>query len=141
MSSDPVAEVLAVHADELNSGKTVETAQFLEAYPERAKELVPLLDLAVQLKRTLKPVQAPPAFRARLHDGLLMAAHHQATHRILVDQQEEVQWGWLLGAAALGSAAGLIAFVLRSRAQSCRAVMQARAECEEQPTERTPLPS
>ncbi len=131
MSIDSVTEILAEHADHLNSGKRIETLQYWEHLPERSEELVPLLELAAQLKQVLTPVQAQPAFRARLHDGLMLAAHHQATHRMLVEQREEPpsQWGWLIGAAAIGSAAGLIAFVLRSRAQAGRTAGQ--AECVE----------
>ncbi len=124
MSVDLVTEILATHADELNKGEQVEVAKFLEAYPDRRAELAPLLDLAAQLKQTLKPVPPSSAFRARLHDGLMMAAHHQQTHRVLVEKRPEPQWGWLVGVAAIGSAAGVIALVMRSRAHEHRAVTE-----------------
>lgn len=116
MSIDLTSEILAMHADQLNRGEPVISDVFLAPYPEWRQELIPLLDVAARVKRTLKPVSPAPAFRARLHDGLMLAANHQQAHRILVARHEEPQWGWLLGAAALGSAAGLIALVLRARA-------------------------
>lgn len=124
MSMDELTEILAAHADELNKSDTMHIEEFLKAYPDQRAELEPLLRVADQLKRTLKPVTPAPTFRARLHDGLMLAAHHQQTHRILIEKRPEPQWNWLLGAAALGSAAGVIAIVLRSRAQSGRPAAQ-----------------
>ncbi|MCL4490227.1 MAG: hypothetical protein M1570_19160 [Chloroflexi bacterium] len=124
MSIDLVTEILAAHADELIKGQEVSVAKFLEAYPDRRAELTPLLDLASQLKQTLKPVAPSSSFRVRLHDGLMMAAHHQETHRILVERRAEPQWGWLIGAAAIGSAAGVIALVMRSRTHENRSIAE-----------------
>jgi len=76
-----------------------------------------LMEVTARIEQTLRPVPPAPAFRARLRDGLLMAAHHQQAHRLLSGARNEPPWGWLIGAAALGSAAGVIAVVLRSRAQ------------------------
>ena len=123
MSIDLMTEILAAHADQLNKSKSVQTDTFLAAFPGTHDELAPLLDVAARVKRTLKPVKPEPAFRTRLHDGLLMAAHHQQAHRILVEKRGQPQWGWLLGAAALGSAAGLIAVVWRARAQGQKAAI------------------
>ncbi len=116
MSIDLTSEILAIHADQLNKGEPVATEVFLAPFPDRRDELAPLLDVAARVKRTLKPVKPATAFRSRLHDGLIMAASHQQAHRILIARHDEPQWGWLLGAAAIGSAAGLIALVLRARA-------------------------
>ncbi|MBI4789168.1 MAG: hypothetical protein HY782_19220 [Chloroflexi bacterium] len=121
MSIDIVTEILAAHADQLNMGKPVAAGDFLAAFPNRQDDLVPLLDIASRVKRTLKPVKPEPAFRARLRDGLLMAAHHQQAHQILVEKRAEPRLGWLLGAAALGSAAGLIAVVWHARSQGHKA--------------------
>lgn len=115
MSIDLTSEILALHADQLNEGEPVATDVFLARFPDRRDELAPLLDVALLVKRTLKPVKPTPAFRSRLHDGLIMAAGHQQAHRILIARHDEPQWGWLLGAAAIGSAAGIIALVLRAR--------------------------
>jgi len=90
------------------------------------EEVAGLIDIAARVERTLKPVPPAPVFRARLRDGLMMAAHHQQAHQLPAGKRSEPSmtprpprgaWGWLIGAAALGSAAGVIAVVLRSRAQ------------------------
>src|SRR5512132_3359023 len=117
MSIDLITEILAAHAEQLNSGQSVETETFLAPFPDKRAELEPLLDVAERIKKTLKPVKPTPAFRERLHNGLMLAAHHQQAQRILIDKKEEPQWRWLLGAAAIGSAAGLIAMVWRARSQ------------------------
>lgn len=77
-----------------------------------------LMDIAARVERALLPVQPAPAFRARLHDGLTMAAQHRQVHQMLTAKRNEPTWGWIIGAAALGSAAGVIAVVLRSRTQT-----------------------
>ena len=120
MSIDLSTEILSAHADRLNTGQPVDPQAFLAAYPDRHNELVPLLGLAMRVQHALAPVQPDSAFRARLRDGLVMAAHSQQAQRILVARRADPQWGWLLGAAAIGSAAGLLALVWRSRAQEHR---------------------
>jgi hypothetical protein len=117
MSVDLSTEILSAHADQLNKGKPVDPDAFLAAFPGQQDELVPLLSVAARVKHTLTPVTPDPAFRKRLHNGLLMAAHHQAARKILIEKRGEPQWGWLLGAAAIGSAAGILAMVWRSRSQ------------------------
>ncbi len=117
MSIDLMTELLTAHADELNSGGQARKEGYLAAFPGEPGELESLLDVAARVKRVLKPVKPEPAFRARLRNGLLLAAHHQQAQRILVEKRGEPQWGWLLGAAAIGSAAGLIAVVWRSRSE------------------------
>ena len=87
-----------------------------------------LMDVAARTARTLRPAPPAPAFRARLREGLMMAAHHQQAHRLLSGVRNEPPWGWLIGAAALGSAAGLIAVVLRSRAQMHRTAASAQIQ-------------
>ena len=117
MSTDLMSEILSAHADELNSGGQIRKETYLRAFPGESGELESLLDVAARVKRVLKPVQLEPVFRARLRNGLIMAAHHQQAQRIFVEKHGEPQWGWLLGAAAIGSAAGLIAVVWRSRSE------------------------
>ncbi len=115
MSTGSVLDILSAHADMLNSGKPVQKEMFLASFPGEQAELESLLETAARIKRVLKPVKPEPAFRARLHSGLMLAAHHQRAQRILIEKHGEPQWGWLLGAAAIGSAAGLIAVVWRAR--------------------------
>ncbi|MEW5720730.1 MAG: hypothetical protein AB1817_19045 [Chloroflexota bacterium] len=74
-----------------------------------------LRDLAARLGRALKPVVPTPEFRARLRDGLRMAAYHREMRELLVRERTGAPWGLLVGAAALGSAAGLLAILLRAR--------------------------
>jgi hypothetical protein len=71
--------------------------------------------LEAQLERALLPVTPSPEFRARLRYGLRMAAYHREMHQLLVRERAEMPWGWLVGAAALGSAAGLLTIFLRMR--------------------------
>jgi hypothetical protein len=114
MGIDLVTELLAAHADQLNRNDAIANDSVLAAFPQDREELAALMQVAARVKQTLKPVTPAPAFRARLHDGLMLAAHHQQAQRIYIDKRGEPQWGWLLGAAA---AAGIIAVVWRSRTQ------------------------
>lgn len=77
-----------------------------------------LIDVEADVQRALKPVAPPPAFRAHLRDGLMMAAQHQQAHRALgFDHapRRNLAWLWLISAAALGSAIGFIAMLLRAQ--------------------------
>jgi hypothetical protein len=103
----------------------------------RDRETDELMDVAARVERTLRPVPPRPAFRARLRDGLEMAAHQQQAHRQLSGELSEPSkaphplrgsWGWLIGAAALGSAAGVIAVVMRSRGQTPKSAAQPQAQ-------------
>ncbi len=122
MGIDLVTELLAAHADRLNKNGGVANDAVLAASPQDREELASLMEIAARVKQTLKPVEPAPAFRSRLHDGLMLAAHHQQAQRIYIDKRGEPQWGWLLGAAA---AAGIIAVVWRSRSQAHPASMAA----------------
>lgn len=120
MSVDQLTEILAAQAEALNAGKPVELGR-----ADQGAELASLLGVAARVKRALRPAQMAPVFRARLRDGLALAARHQQAQRLRSIQQDESSrvplrgnWGWLIGAAALGSAAGVIAVVLRSRGQT-----------------------
>jgi hypothetical protein len=72
-------------------------------------------EIAGRIQNALRPAKPDPEFRARLRDGLHMAASHREMNHLLVRQRTERPWGLLVGAAALGSAAGLIAILLRGR--------------------------
>jgi hypothetical protein len=93
----------------------------LIAAPERAA--ANLDDITARTKRALTPVAPTPEFRARLRDGLRMAAYHREMRELLVREHTGTPWGLLVGAAALGSAAGLLAILLRAR-QGTHAVEQ-----------------
>ncbi len=83
---------------------------------ERQSESARGRDIEARLARALKPVAPAPAFRARLREGLRLAARpQQTTPALAYAKRNEGPWGWLVGAAALGSAAGLIAVMLRAR--------------------------
>lgn len=71
--------------------------------------------LATQAKRALTPVAPSAKFRARLREGLRMAASYRETRELLVHQRAETPWGLLVSAAALGSMAGMVAILLRAR--------------------------
>ena len=120
MSAQMIPEVLNLQADQLNAGKPAAMEALVDATPAERAELAALMNLAARVKRALAPVFPSPAFRARLRDGLTLAAHHQETHRVLNAERDGSrrgawQWSWLIGAAALGSAAGVIAVLLRRR--------------------------
>ena len=68
-------------------------------------------DIETRLVQTLAPVAPAPAFRARLCESLLTAARHQ----VLLEKPSELRWLWVIGAAVLGSVAGVLALVLRAR--------------------------
>ncbi len=131
MSSKMILEALNLQAEQLNAGKPAALEAVVNAMPAERAELSALMALAARLKRALAPVLPSPAFRARLRDGLNLAAHHRALAQLLAGDSASArapgagtptesrrnlpQWSWLIGAAALGSAAGLIAVVLRLR--------------------------
>ncbi len=86
------------------------------------KEIDPM---AWQVKQALTPALPTPAFRARLHTGLQLAAQHRHGQVMRVAPRNEAPWGGVLvSVAALGSIAGLIALLLRVR-QGARSSAQA----------------
>jgi len=77
-----------------------------------------ILGLESNVQRALKRVPAPPVFRERLRDGLVMAAHHQQTHHALGyarPKRNNFRWIWLACAVAIGTALGFIAIRLHAR--------------------------
>ena len=114
MSIDLTSEILSAHADQLNRGETFSADAYLDATPEERVQVGALMNMATRAKGALAPVTIAPAFRARLREGLTMAAHHKESQSILLGRREPT-WGWVIGAAALGSAAGLIAMAWRAR--------------------------
>ena len=120
MSVDLMSDILARHADALNKSDSVPVDIVAAVSPNERDQIASLFNVAERAKQVLHPVFPSPAFRARLRDGLMLAAHHQQAHRMLTEKRSETTWGWLIGAAAIGSAAGIMAFVLRLRAHSQR---------------------
>jgi hypothetical protein len=114
MSAQSVTEILAAHADHLNRGENVEPQSLLAGFSGQRGEVATLMTVAAQLKSVLTPTLIAPRFRVELHDELVMAARHRASQKFLIELREPA-WGWLIGAAAIGSAAGLIAFALRAK--------------------------
>ena len=114
MSVKRVKEILAAHADALVTDGTAAPA--LDDLPDRPAEAEALMEIAERTRDVLHPIPPPPVFRSRLHDSLRMAARLQQSQYSSSTRRRDPAWRWLLGAAALGSAAGVIAIVLRSRA-------------------------
>lgn len=73
MKEELLVEVLAAHADHLNEQED-HTQTYLEMFPEDRETLLPLFRLAHELKLTLIPVEAPPAFREHLYVDLIETA-------------------------------------------------------------------
>jgi len=111
---DLTNEILSAQADQLNRGQVSPPEVYAEMPAHQRGEINALMQTATRAKQTLAPVRIAPAFRARLRDGLTMAAQHKESQSILLGRREPV-WGWVIGAAALGSAAGLIAMAWRAR--------------------------
>ena len=120
MSRDWMTEILSAQADALNGRVAGRNESAASLAPEARAELKALEQTAARAKRALVPVAIPPEFRARLQDGLTLAARHQESQNIMLGRSDPA-WGWVIGAAALGSAAGLIAIAWRAR-HSPRAV-------------------
>jgi hypothetical protein len=125
MGVDKMREILAAHADELVARGTASPV-FTESSEQ--PEAQALMEVAAHAKHALQPIPPTPAFRARLHDGLTLAARHQQAHVLSGDKRSEPAWGWLIGAAALGSAAGVLAVVLRSRTQTHKTAAPAQVQ-------------
>ena len=73
-----------------------------------------LESFSTQVQHALQPVAAPSAFRAHLREGLTLAARFNESHKAL-SEARNADWVWVIGAAAIGSMAGLIAVVWRAR--------------------------
>ena len=85
----------------------------MRAENRNADESDLLAQVDARLARALKPIPPTPTFRARLRNRLAMATHP----RIVLHRRSDPRVRWLIGAAALGSVAGVIAIVLRARSQ------------------------
>lgn len=114
MDTEQTSEILSTHADRLNRGETGPESVDEGRSAAQRLEVEPLLMTAERAKRALAPVSMSPAFRTHLRDGLRVAASHKQMQNMLLGRSDPT-WGWVIGAAALGSAAGLIAIAWRSR--------------------------
>jgi hypothetical protein len=135
-------EILATHADKLNTGKK-EEAEYLATLPKHQDTLQSLLALARKVKDALAPVEPASAFCENLRRSLLAAAHQRLVSRpglraeltrlsssqvqaeglakpqrsihLFRRRRKEI----LIGAAALGSVvsvAGIVAYWIHTRA-------------------------
>jgi hypothetical protein len=74
MDKKVLREILAAHADQLNSGEAT-GEDYLRLWPERDDELAPLLDVAEQVQSTLTPIAPASDFEEELKRQLLTTAH------------------------------------------------------------------
>lgn len=86
-----------------------------KALTETGDELSPLLALVERLKETLVPVEPSLAFVKPLDRRLMASARRKD-----IQMAKRHRWGILIGAAlgSVVSVAGLIAYLLRSRAKA-----------------------
>jgi hypothetical protein len=74
MDKKLLKEILAAHADHLVKGKA-KSKDYLKLLADPEDELAPLLNVAEQVKSTLKPVRPGRKFENRLKRELLATAH------------------------------------------------------------------
>jgi hypothetical protein len=112
MSIDP-ADLLSAYTDQL----VRDPARKPTPAAGRDQMLDGLVQVVDLLHDVLQPVRPRVAYRERLRQRLLMAAQELQSEPLLSPWQQR-RVGWLLGAAAVGSAvsvAGVIAYLLRNR--------------------------
>jgi hypothetical protein len=118
MNSRVVREIIAYHADQLNSSHRRTPAALT-----RNTQVQGLLDLAEQLHGILVAVEPEANFRRRLGGELILEAQRRQAQARQEEPEANVfqqhRKGILIGAAAVGSVASLvgvvIAFILRYR--------------------------
>jgi hypothetical protein len=133
-----MAEGTQVLGEERRCAEAIASARVdgLATHPSRWPSLVAMLDLSRELSNILVPVQPRPEFREELYGRLLVEARRQQALQMLalpagslaleesrtMSNRADLGYGlesrrWIIGAAAVGSAAslvGLLAYV-RSR--------------------------
>jgi hypothetical protein len=111
MRHSDIVEILAAHADALNTGRHIAPA-YISPYSAEAAELASLLALAQQIKEALAPVVLSPAFRHDLHRQLL-AGESERSLPAGHPRGRKLWWG----AATVGSlvSVGLIYYWRRQR--------------------------
>jgi len=114
-------EILAKQADDLAGGGPARPREeYLQILPSRVADLAPLLDIAERTNRLMSVrVKPDAAFRENLHSELLaMAQQRYPGGWANSPPWTNVSRGWIIGAAAVGSAvsvAGLVAYFIRQR--------------------------
>lgn len=73
MDSRLLKEVLAAHADQMLKDNE-NSQELLELFPQE-RDLAPLLNVATQVKSTLKPTRPSTTFEENLRRDLMAAAH------------------------------------------------------------------
>lgn len=114
MTDRVLAEVLMAYADDLQKG-AVNREIYLRQVPGRRDELEALLRLTERIKWALVPVRPSLTFVKSLARQLAMADNGKT-----VRTARGYRRGIFIGAAAVGSvlsAIGLVAYLVRSRAQ------------------------
>lgn len=125
MDDRRIAELLSAQADRLNAGQRGAAA--FPAGSEEDPSLVPLMELAERVQRTLAPVEPNPAFVGRLSRQLSMAmaegsrAMSRRTRRAVL-----IVAATLGSAVSLASAVGVIVYLIRHRERRSR--VQCRSE-------------
>lgn len=111
MRHSEIVEILAAHADALNTGRHVVPA-YIPQYSTEAAELASLLALAQQIKEVLTPVMLSPAFKHSLRVQLLAGGKEMP---LPAGQPRGRKLWW--GAATVGSlvSVGLIFYWRRQR--------------------------
>ncbi len=118
MGYKDITELLAAHAEQLNSG-TKSNIEHLPISPEQRREMVQLFKLAEQIKDVLTPVKPASSYKRKLRLDLDAVARRQ-TNRDLRIAPPSPRKELILG-AAIGSAvavAGGIAYVIRTYIQT-----------------------
>jgi hypothetical protein len=107
-------EILAAHADRLVKGEA-DSDEYLDLLTNPEDELAPLLDVAEQVRSTLRPVAPTPTFETELKRQLLTTAHlRRAEGYIPPNPSRDL----LILAAILGFFISLAGFLLARRLRS-----------------------
>ncbi len=79
---------------------------------------IPLDAVEGNVQRTLKQIDAPPAFRSHLRQGLMLAAQHRQAQRVPINHpasRNASSWRWVWGAIVLGALIGFVVIQLYQR--------------------------
>ena len=114
MRPKTLADVLTAYADQLGQ-KRQDQDDYLTMFPEYKDELASLMSVAAAVKKALRPVKPPRAYREALHRDLLATAQQKMKPSLIIRNPFDHRRLIIIG-AAIGSAvsvvAGIIAAVL-----------------------------